>query len=73
MAFAETTVNRGHVTHGNDESAYVRFYKRNEKGVTKDFVEIIFPGDTKTVTNRQLKEEDKFRWPKHWEAYQRGQ
>lgn len=72
--FAETTVERGgHVKHGNDSSAYVRFYKRNEKGVSKDFVEIMFPGDTKTIVNRQIKDDDKNRWPQHWEAYQRGE
>jgi hypothetical protein len=71
--FAETTVHGGHVKHGSDDSAYVRFYKRNEKGVTKDFVEIIFPGDNKTVVNRQVKEDDTHRWPKHWQAYQTGE
>ena len=71
--FAETTVERGHVKHGNDGSAYVRFYKRNEKGVAKDFVEIMFPGDNKTVVNRQVKDDDKMRWPGQWQAYEAGE
>jgi transglutaminase-like putative cysteine protease len=71
--FAETTVERGHVTHGNDGSAYVRFYKRHEKGVSKDFVEIMFPGDTKTIVNRQVKDDDKMRWTQQWRAYEAGE
>ena len=71
--FAETTVQGGHVKHGSDDSAYVRFYKRSEKGVSKDFVEIMFPGDNKTIVNRQVREDDKMRWPKHWMAYQAGE
>lgn len=72
--FAETTVERGgHVKHGNDDSAYVRFYKRNEKGVPKDFVEIMFPGDARTVVDRHVKDDDKMRWPKQWAAYESGE
>lgn len=72
--FAETTVvSGGHVKHGNDSQAYVRFHKRNEKGVAKDFVEIMFPGDSRTVVNRQVKEEDKMRWPEQWRAYEAGE
>lgn len=72
--FAETTVERGgHVKHGTDDAAWVRYYKRSEKGVSKDFIEIRFPGDNKTVVNRQVKEDDKHRWPKQWDAYQRGE
>ena len=73
MNFAQTTVEGGHVKHGNDSSAYVRFHKKSEKGVSKDFVEIMFPGDTKTIVNRQVKEEDKMRWPQYWDAYERGE
>lgn len=71
--FADTTVERGHVKHGTDSAAYVRFHKRNEKGVAKDFVEIMFPGDNKTVVNRQVKDEDKIRWPGQWQAYEAGE
>lgn len=72
--FAETTVERGgHVKHGNDDAAFVRFHKRNDKGVTKDFVEIRFPGDNKTVLIRQVKEDDKMRFPNQWKAYQNGE
>jgi len=74
MSFADPTVQRdGHVKHGTDDSAYVRFYKRNEKGVAKDFVEIMFPGDNRTIVDRQVKEDDKYRWPKHWAAYEAGE
>lgn len=72
--FAETTVERGgHVKHGNDDSAYVRFYKRSEKNVQKDFVEIIFAGDMRTIIDRQVKEDDKQRWPRQWQAYEAGE
>jgi hypothetical protein len=71
--FAETTVDRGHVKHGQDDSAYVRFHKFNEKGVAKDFIEIMFPGDARTIVHRAVKEDDMHRWPKQWQAYQAGE
>lgn len=72
--FAEATVERGgHVKHGQDDNAYVRFYKRMEKDKSKDFVEIIFPGDSRTIVDRQVKEDDKHRWGRQWQAYQAGE
>lgn len=37
------------------------------------FVEILIPGDRKTVIDRQVKREDKERWPRQWMAYQSAQ
>ena len=70
---AEPTVKNGHVSHGNDSSAYVRFYKYNEKGREKDFVEIIFPGDSRSEMRRQVQNLDKMRWPQQWQAYLAGE
>lgn len=38
----------------------------------KDFVRIQTPGDTRTVIHRVASEQDKQRFPKSWQAYQRG-
>ncbi|SEO77637.1 hypothetical protein [Nitrosovibrio sp. Nv6] len=71
--FAEPTVRNGHVSHGSDASAYVRFYKYSDKGKESDFVEIIFPGDARTEMRRKVQETDKVRWPNHWAAYAAGE
>lgn len=71
--FAEPTVHNGHVSHGSDASAYVRFYRYSDKGKESDFVEIIFPGDTRTEMRRKVQDSDKVRWPNHWKAYQDGE
>lgn len=71
--FAEATVKNGHVSHGSDASAYVRFYKYLDKGAEQDFVEIRFPGDMRTVMRRKVKDDDKMRWPGHWQAYLNGE
>ena len=74
---AETTVQGGHVSHGNDRGSYVRFYKYVERGQLSesimDFVEIITPGDTKSEMRRQVQDSDKVRWPEAWAAYQAGE
>lgn len=70
---ADPTVRNGHVSHGSDASAYVRFYKYNEKGKQQDFVEIIFPGDARTEMRRKVQETDMVRWPGQWQAYQNGE
>lgn len=70
---AEPTVMNGHVSHGSDASAYVRFYKYSDKGRESDFVEIIFPGDARTEMRRKVQDSDKMRWPGHWAAYQAGE
>ena len=72
--FAEPMVNRsGHVSYGDDESAVVRFHKHPYKDDLHDFVEIIFPADTKSITDRPVKESDKQRYSRQWEAYQKGE
>lgn len=71
--FAEPTVKNGHVSHGSDASAYVRFYKYSDKGVESDFVEIIFPGDSRTEMRREVKDSDKVRWPAAWASYEAGE
>jgi hypothetical protein len=71
--FAEPTVHNGHVSHGSDASAYVRFYRYSDKGKESDFVEIIFPGDTRTEMRRKVQDSDKVRWPNHWKSYQDGE
>lgn len=38
----------------------------------KDFVQIIMPGDSRSVVDREVKEEDKRRWPGYWQRYQQG-
>lgn len=58
---AEPTVTNGHVSHGSDASAYVRFYKYSDKGRECDFVEIIFPGDARTEMRREVQDTDKMR------------
>lgn len=44
----------------------------NEKGrpiyETRDFIKIIQPGERDQLV-REVREEDKWRWPRHWEAY----
>lgn len=69
----DPTVRNGHVSHGSDASAYVRFYKYNDKGQENDFVEIIFPGDTRSEMRREVNDTDKMRWPQAYEAYKNGE
>ena len=71
--FSEPTVNNGHVSHGSDASAYVRFYKYSDKGKESDFIEIIFPGDSRTEMRRKVQDQDKVRWPQHGAAYEAGE
>jgi len=72
--FSEPMVNRkGHVSYGEDENLFVTFFKHPRKGVLTDYIEIIFPADTRSITRRPVKEQDKGRFSKHWEAYQKGE
>lgn len=74
MELAQPMVNRnGHVSYGNDENAVVRFHKHFYKNKQSDYIEIMFAGDNKSVTDRPIKESDKQRFPRQWEAYQRGE
>lgn len=64
-----------------DATAMVRFYQKSypDEAKTKeegrpifkdvDIIEIRFPGD-KDYKARPVREGDKRRWPRHWEAYQ---
>lgn len=61
------------VASNADASAYVRFYKYMSEHGEQDFVEIIFPGDSRTEMRRKVQESDKVRWPGHWRAYQDGE
>src|SRR6185437_11248271 len=74
---AEPTVMNGHVSHGTDRAALVRFYKFEIHGMvgtkTQDFIEIISPGDTKSEMRRQVQDSDKIRWPDAWKAYEAGE
>lgn len=69
---AETTVNRGHVSHGDPSKNQVRFYKFRYKGKMEDFVEIISPGDSRSEMRRRVQEHDKTDYPAHWKAFQKG-
>ena len=67
-------VNRsGHVSYGDDTGLFVTFFKHPHKGVIKDYIEVVFPADTKSITRRPVKESDKERFSKKWEAYQKGE
>lgn len=70
---SEPMINRnGHVSYGQDEDCFVRFHKHPYRGEMKDYVEIIFPG-ARDTTDRPVKESDKQRFTRQWEAYQKGE
>ena len=74
MPITEATFDtRGHVSYADDSSAYVRFHKHPYKDELRDFIELIFPADTKSVTDRPVKDSDKERFPRQWEAYLKGE
>ena len=68
---------------GQSDRAFVQFYARAVKHggkslevgapqfVQKDYVKVIFPGE-KDFVDREVKENDKYRWPQQWAAYQQG-
>lgn len=74
----------GIVRFGSDDRMNVNFYMRpvldpiksREVGrpwkVGKEYVRIQHPGE-KDTTDRPVTEQDKQRWPRHWEQFQRGQ
>jgi hypothetical protein len=72
---AEATVTgRGtnlHVSHGTDENLLVRFYFN--KVHERDFVKINIPGDNKTEWDQPVREIDKRRFQRQWEAYKAQQ
>ena len=71
MEFAGAeVVGRGnsiHVKHGDDSGLIVRFYFN--KLYDKHYVKINVPGDSKTSWDRPVKEEDKRRFARQWEAF----
>lgn len=70
--FPETTVTgKGQnlrVQHGDDSGLWVEFYYN--KVHEKPFVKIRVPGDNKTEWDHPVKEKEKVRWAKQWEAFQ---
>lgn len=41
--------------------------------VEKEFVEILIPGDNRTVRVAEVSDEHRARWPQHYEAFKKGQ
>jgi hypothetical protein len=56
------------VKHGDDSSLLVRFYFNAIE--ENHYVKINVPGDTKTQWDRPVREEDKQRFSKQWQAYE---
>jgi hypothetical protein len=73
--FSEATVTgRGtnlHVSHGTDDNLLVRFYFN--KIHDRDFVKINIPGDNKTEWDQPVREIDKRRFSRQYEAYKAQQ
>lgn len=66
-----TVVGKGQnlrVQHGDDSGLWVEFYFN--KVHEKPFVRIRVPGDNKTEWDHPVKEKEKVRWAKQWEAFQ---
>lgn len=84
--FATPTVKQSgtslHVTHGEDNNLYVEFSmeaveqthesKLQNRPIFKDVphILILFPGDKTKKIFRPVKDEDKFRFPRHWQAFE---
>lgn len=75
----------GMVQYGpTDDKLIVGFYKKSvsnaarsrEMGIpfheSKDFVKIQHPGETLNIVDRPVLDDDKRRWPRQWDNYQRG-
>lgn len=72
MEAAATVHGKGNnltVTHGADTDLFVEFYFNQV--AERDFVRIRFPGDTKTELDREVKDQDKERFYRKWELYQK--
>jgi hypothetical protein len=66
---------------GDKDNAFPRFYPKSKKleyrsaqegqpvFETRHYVEIITPGDTRSIPNREVTDADKARWPREWAAY----
>lgn len=71
MSLSETMVQKDlSVTHGSDEHLFVEFYFNPAN--RKPYIHIAIPGDKTTDIRRAVKENDKLRFPRHWEAFERG-
>lgn len=82
--FAAPRVDRnGQVTYGDDSSCWVEFRKEPEHRLALseqagrpiyedvDYIRIQFPGDKTKIVDRPVKEEDKYRFSRQWEAFQK--
>lgn len=72
MESAATVHGKGNnlsVTHGADTDLFVEFYFNQI--AEKDYVRIRFPGDTKTEIDRAVQDQDKERFYRKWELYQK--
>ncbi len=56
-----------HVKHGDDSGLWVEFY--TNKVHQQPFIKIRVPGDAKTEWDRPVKEKDKQRFSRQWEAF----
>lgn len=84
--FATPTVKQSgtslHVTHGEDSSLYVEFTmeaihqefesKASGRPIFRDVphIRILFPGDKTKVVFRPVRDEDKFRFPRQYQAFE---
>ncbi len=82
MAFAdESTTSMAENYAAGDERLMVRFYLRPMKDdalslkegrpifVEQEYIEIVVPGDKDNTVNRPIRDEDKARFPKHYEKW----
>lgn len=85
MSFAQATVGRGMtVSHGADDNLWVEFFYRpvQDPRATETegrpifrevpYVRIFMPGDKSTEVCRKVKDDDKMRFAKQWDAFQKG-
>lgn len=81
---ADPTVHKNlQVTYGDDSQTYVEFrkeavqngFKSENQGVPifddVDFIRIMFPGDRTKIIDRPVKEEDKYRFERQWNQYEK--
>lgn len=74
-----------YVTHGEDTNLFVEFYTDAVKNIAKSesegrpifedvvYISISFPGDRTKKVVRPVSDEDKLRFSRHWEAFQKGE
>jgi len=87
MEFATPMIHKSgnalHVSHGDDSGLHVEFhtelehmgFKSEQEGrpVYEEvpFIKIMFPGNKTTSVYRRATDDDKQRFPKHWEVFER--